>query len=411
MSYYTLPKKNIDIEFNPVFADQTLEPFISFSLHNYLQTTSEQIKIIEKSESFFSLPNESIIEFLNKIINPHEFIFTKVPNYKLSVSKLKPYSNMFYIMMEIVYIFNLLDSFAGADINTMCYGENSTSIIECLNILREEKKDVNKKSIINLEQIKNDGCEITNGFRYETYDFLYYELNDDNYDCDNYVIGMIYILCNLLSNQNTNGASIIKIDNIYYKPIVDILYILSSVYENISVIKPSTSNALTSERFIICKNFICNSQKVKLYSLYFANLNLLLKTSKKNKILSILKDEIPYYFVNKIEESNIIIGHQQLEYNDQMINLYKNKSREEKIEVLKKNNIQKCIQWCDKFKIPYNKFTEKVNIFLNNDKSTEETGNIFLSARLIEECEHVINGSQNFLCEKSNEEAMVHSND
>jgi hypothetical protein len=53
MSYYTLPKKNIDIEFNPVFADQTLEPFISFSLHNYLQTTSEQIKIIEKSESFF----------------------------------------------------------------------------------------------------------------------------------------------------------------------------------------------------------------------------------------------------------------------------------------------------------------------------------------------------------------------
>jgi hypothetical protein len=36
----------------------------------------------------------------------------------------------------------------------------------------------------------------------------------------------------------------------------------------------------------------------------------------------------------------------------------------DKIESLKKTNIQKCIQWCEKFKIPNNKFAEKVNIFL-----------------------------------------------
>ena len=65
-----------------------------------------------------------------------------------------------------------------------------------------------------------------------------------------------------------------------------------------------------------------------------------------------------------MEESNIIIGHLQLEQYDQIINLVKNKNKDDKIETLKKNNIQKCIQWCDKHKIPYNKFVDKLNIFL-----------------------------------------------
>jgi S-adenosylmethionine:tRNA ribosyltransferase-isomerase len=38
--------------------------------------------------------------------------------------------------------------------------------------------------------------------------------------------------------------------------------------------------------------------------------------------------------------------------------------KEEKIETIKRNNIQKSISWCEKFKIPYNKFVEKTNIFL-----------------------------------------------
>ena len=54
-----------------------------------------------------------------------------------------------------------------------------------------------------------------------------------------------------------------------------------------------------------------------------------------------------------------------------MINLIKNKNREEKLESLKKNNIQKCIQWCEKYKIPYNKFSDKVNIFLNSTALAE----------------------------------------
>ena len=37
-----------------------------------------------------------------------------------------------------------------------------------------------------------------------------------------------------------------------------------------------------------------------------------------------------------------------------------------KMDTIKKINIQKCILWCDKYKIPSNKITDKVNIFLSS---------------------------------------------
>jgi hypothetical protein len=89
---------------------------------------------------------------------------------------------------------------------------------------------------------------------------------------------------------------------------------------------------------------------------------------QEQHVVSLLKRDIPCFFLNKIEESNIIIGNQQLEYIHQLISVFKSKNKEEKYEIIKKNNIQKCIKWCDKFKIPYNKFTDRVNIFLQMEK-------------------------------------------
>jgi len=47
-----------------------------------------------------------------------------------------------------------------------------------------------------------------------------------------------------------------------------------------------------------------------------------------------------------------------------LVNIIKNKNRDTKLDNIKKINIQKCIQWCEKFNIPHNKFIEKSNIFL-----------------------------------------------
>jgi len=86
--------------------------------------------------------------------------------------------------------------------------------------------------------------------------------------------------------------------------------------------------------------------------------------------------------LNKLEESNSVIGQQQLEAYDQIINIFKNKNRDDKIETLKRNHIQKCIQWCEKNQLPHNKFIDKINIFLTTKKKeieiemVEKTGDL-----------------------------------
>jgi hypothetical protein len=87
------------------------------------------------------------------------------------------------------------------------------------------------------------------------------------------------------------------------------------------------------------------------------------KLENKN-IVSIINRELPSYFINKVDDVNIIMGQQQLEALDQIISILKNKNIDDKIESIKKSNIQKSVSWCDKYKIPCNKFTEKTNIFL-----------------------------------------------
>ena len=70
----------------------------------------------------------------------------------------------------------------------------------------------------------------------------------------------------------------------------------------------------------------------------------------------------------KMDDMNIIIGQQQLESLDMVINILKNKNKEDKIETIKKSNIQKSVVWCEKYKIPCNRFSEKINIFLPINK-------------------------------------------
>jgi hypothetical protein len=68
----------------------------------------------------------------------------------------------------------------------------------------------------------------------------------------------------------------------------------------------------------------------------------------------VLKINIPYLFLNKIEEINTIIGHQQIDCIHSTILLIENKNKDAKIKNLVKINIQKCIKWCIKNNIQYN---------------------------------------------------------
>jgi hypothetical protein len=183
---------------------------------------------------------------------------------------------------------------------------------------------------------------------------------------------MILLLAIIIKYQMNQGTCVIKIDNLIYKSVIDVIFILSSMYDKIYLVKPSISNIIKSEKYLICKGF--NENFINQHKILLSIEKNLIYKMDDNKIMnnkhinSIIDNELPYYFLNKLEESNLVIGQQQLEAYDQIINIFKNKNRDDKIENLKRLHIQKCIQWCEKNQLPHNKFIDKLNIFLNPKK-------------------------------------------
>lgn len=368
MNYHILPKNKFNIKIEPdIKWSSPITPFISYSLIYYLNDIYNQIlSINEDSNSDVDIN----IEHINHIINPFEFIHRNVPGCLISVSKVKPDSSVFFELMEIFQICNISDFLSlKTQINIAHITPNHSSSNYLLNMLREENMDNVLSMSFDYDLLVN--MFINNEYSHKM-DLLIFELNDSDYISTNvYIRNMLLILYITAKYQMNNGICIIKIDHVFYKSIIDILFIFSGLFEKMFLIKPSISNITKGDRFIICKFFDSNYvQSCNLISQLETNLikNITEEHFDFTKIKSLITNDIPYYFLNKIEESNIVIGQQQLESYDQIINIYKNKNRDEKIESIKRNHIHKCIQWCEKNQLPHNKFIDKVNIFLTPKK-------------------------------------------
>lgn len=349
MSYYILPKNIHNINVNPNCSYELCCPYISYSLVNYYSLIKRQIIEMFANDPE---PSNNSFDYACKLINPYEFVFSKVPGSKFSVSKLKPKTNIFYDLLEISSNLNIFDSFKITQpIQFLHISHNYEDSIECFEMFRDNYPDNHSFS----ENFNIDD-NIFNNFKF---DFIFYETNPSNY-----FISLIKTIIIILRNQNICGTSIIKIGDIFHKPVLDILYLLSSLYEKVYICKPNTNNIVTFDRYIVCKNFLYDEQSNNYLKFNYLKLIVFLKRLEDKNIVSILDFEIPYFFKNKIDDLNIIIGQQQLEALDQIISIYKNKNKNDKIESVKKGNIQKSVSWCEKYKIPCNKFTEKINIFL-----------------------------------------------
>ena len=162
------------------------------------------------------------------------------------------------------------------------------------------------------------------------------EFTDEDYNnTRNYINNIVLVFLIIIKYQSNQGICIIKVENILYKPIIDVIFILSGIYDKVYLVKPTISNITKSDRYIVCKGF---NENLLYKSKLLNNIELNLITKMNNVfnsnlyISSILENEIPYYFLNKLQENNIIIGQQQLEAYDQIINMIKNKNYDEKIE-------------------------------------------------------------------------------
>ena len=375
--------------------------FLLPKLFNELDKSMLEIEITEIEDDLYYL-SKSLKYYLNlmkqkidniclewdiykKYTNPYEYIHSIIStSQKISVSKLKPLSRSFYKMIELSQIFSIYENYE--QLNTFHLAEGPGGFIEALIYLRKNKLDKYygmtlisennnipswKKSKILLQ--KNSNVLIEEGFD-KTGDLMKKEnllycqkkygntmdiiTGDGGFDfSDNFntqevsSINLIFSqICFALAMQKKNGTFILKMFDLFTYASLDLLYILSLSYEKVYIVKPNTSRFANSEKYIVCKNFkLDNTKEIidKLSNFY--------DYIDNNKFIKrFLNIKIPYLYKNKLEESNAIFGQQQIENITSTFNLIDNK-KIDKLELYKKNNINKCINWCQKYNIPCNK--------------------------------------------------------
>lgn len=385
MSFFLLPEIHNNLADSIVLnTKDSQEICISLSLTQYLNKVKKHID-----------DNYDSWDFIKRYTNPYEFIHTLVPNTKYSVSKLKPLSRSFYKMIEMADLLHIFGDFASRDINTFHLAEGPGGFIEATSHLRNNDHDkyygmtlMNddpnvpgwKKSHRFLETHKNvtieygptgtgDLLEVENlKYCYEKYynkmDLITadggFDFSIDFNEQETLATNLLFAQVSFaISMQSVDGHFILKIFDIFTKTTADIIYLLASLYKQVFIVKPNTSRLANSEKYIVCKYFKGNHNK-----LMTNIIDEYPKLKQYSHLSSILNFNLDYIYINKLEEYNAIFGQQQIENITSTINIITSKNKSDRLETLKRNCIQRCIQWCEKHNIPYNKLLVSSNIFI-----------------------------------------------
>lgn len=397
MSFFILPRINDNILYllekiklsgGELLKDNDTVPIINKTLFIYLKKIKTQID---------SCPNEW--DKYKKYTNPHEYIHSIIPNTKQSVCSLKPLSRSFYKMIEMSTIMNIQNELPKTSCKTFHLAEGPGGFIEAVLKMRNNPNDlyygmtlINEqdhnvpgwhKSKHFLEQNKNviieygkngkgdlmEGENLLDCFqRYQNsmdlitadggFDFSY-DFNNQETECVKLIFCQI---CFAIAMQKVGGTFLIKFFDTFTRISLEMLYLLSTLYEDVYFVKPHTSRYANSEKYIVCKKFRANTNSVELVNKLYGILNDFKTTETFSSILNL---DIPYLYLNKVEEYNAIFGQQQIENIHMTLQLIINNKRD-KLEIMKKTHVQKCIEWCQKYNIPYHKNILNNNIFLSS---------------------------------------------
>jgi 23S rRNA U2552 (ribose-2'-O)-methylase RlmE/FtsJ len=402
MSYYLFPNVTIfDIEtkINFLFTTENNKGFINGTLNRYLNNIKTQINNYSDKWDIYK-----------KYTNQYEYIHTLIPGTKLSICKLKPLSRSFYKMIEICNLHKLIEDLKtdtfNSSLRTFHLAEGPGGFIEAFTYLRNNTNDVYIGMTLQDEHVdvpgwkktahflkSNPNVFIENGVdgtgnlisienfiycinKHEKFDIITgdggFDFSIDFNNQENTSLKLIFTqICYAIGLQKKHGSFVLKVFDIFTKPTVELMFLLSTMYEKVYITKPYTSRPANSEKYIVCKNFILPEEKRR--SLVLKVISTFVYLEKPDYYLNgIFNFNLPYLFVNKMEEFNAIFGQQQIENISNTVMLVEC-HKPDKLENIKKNNISKGQFWCQKHHLPFNKNIQQNNIFLTSGKNTLTT--------------------------------------
>jgi len=385
MSYYLLPHVSNILDPREISLVLNSHPSINIckTTHKYLSTLKLEI---EKHTNNWDI--------YKKYTNTYEYIHTQIPSIKQSISKHKPVSRSYFKFIEIANLFGIIPdnkfpitsfhlcegpggfieaishlrqhqddkyygmTLIGSDENIPGWKKNAKLLKNNHNIHLEYGED-NTGNIISYKNYMHTATKYTNTVHVITgdggFDFSSNFNNQENMSSKLILAQILYAI----SLQSHRGHFIIKIFDIFFKSTIEFIYLLNMFYEKVYIFKPQTSRLANSEKYIICKSFKFSSstQYLTVFGKIIKQLEESDATPNQVYIYSILNCKLPLFFVSRIEEISNVLCQFQINIIQNTISLikYQKNDHNKKFQEMIKNNVAKCIQWCIKNNIGYNK--------------------------------------------------------
>ena len=396
MLYYLLPDcnhilKSINIKLKFKVAEEEDDVYLSKSIHKYLNHSKELID-----------QNYKKWDMMKKYTNPYEFIHSNLPHMNYAISKVKPVSRAFFKLIEIYKHFNVLNNYTS--LKSFHLAEGPGGFIEATAFMRSNPLDTyygitltndddygvpgwrksqhlfNTYKNIVIEKGRTGNGNLYNVENYKHMAMLYknsmniitadggFDFSSDFGKQENNAFRLLFTqVAYAIVMQKYNGIFILKVFDIFLKSTTQLIYLLNCFYKKVYIVKPNTSRHANSEKYLVCKYFKF-SDTSSIYNRFHDILFVLDNMDfEKYEIASILDIELNTYYLSKLNEINSIFTQQQIENIMNTIKMihYQDKSKE-RIELMKNQNIKKCVRWCIEHGIPhYNNYTP-TNIFLAN---------------------------------------------
>lgn len=177
---------------------------------------------------------------------------SEIENTIITLSKYKPKSNSFFVMLELLHSNRIPDTteitYLGSD--------------ACLEAFDWIKKNISFK-------LRTKSTQLIIG------------------DIDNFKEQVLYVL----NHQIAGGMCFLRIPDTTQQDTIQLIYVLCACYENVHICKPRAISNSSLVKYIVCTQF-----------------------KKIVQIDNYEKLMLPYYFITKINELNAMYGQIQFEY-------------------------------------------------------------------------------------------------
>jgi 23S rRNA U2552 (ribose-2'-O)-methylase RlmE/FtsJ len=359
----------------------TIIPEISIKVNGNMKYINETLREYTHNIKLEIDPILDLWDKNKKYSNPYECINTYYDSSTCGICSYKPISRAFFKMIEILNHYNFIFD---KNIKSFHLAEGPGGFIEALQYVRNndfdtyygmtltegdtdvpkwdkithflnkhpniiiEKGADNTGNLYNIENLVHVHSHYKHSMDFITGDGGF-DFSIDFNKQEETSLNLIFCeICFAMVMQKKGGSFVLKVFDTFSSLSVELLYLLTYLYENVSITKPLPSRPANSERYIVCINF----KMVHNIDVLIQNILTRFHLIKTNNLTSILNVSLSNTFIDKIKEVNSIFGQAQIENILSILTHIIDKNKLERQEQLKKTHIMKCIKWCKKNNLP-----------------------------------------------------------